>query len=87
MNTCQTCYWWEAPSGYDRKGIPDTLFQYKCLHDTPKATLVPAQGMSGPIVQAVTFWPTNEASGRCASWRSFNDSGTGPVLVSIAKEP
>ena len=89
MNTCQTCYWWECPPGYDRKGISDVRLQYKCLHDTPKATLIPAQSVGGPTVQAVSFWPTNEATGRCASWRSFDEwagSGAGPALVSIPKK-
>ena len=84
---CHTCKWWEVPPGYDRSAavsprpnppaVPD---QYKCVYEAPKAQVIVAQGMAGPQPVPVTYWPTNEAGGRC---HCFERAEIVPLLKAV----
>lgn len=61
---CHTCTFWDAPAGYDRMKVKDTD-QAKCLYNPPTSQLIPAQGMGGPTLQAVSHWPIVPAFNFC----------------------
>lgn len=39
--------------------------QFKCLYNPPTSQLIPAQGVGGPTLQAVSHWPVVAAFNFC----------------------
>lgn len=52
----------------------------RCTAHPPAATLVPQQGMGGPSLAVVTYWPEVNANDHCGEWDGVVD--TSKVLQS-----
>lgn len=56
---CETCAFWE-PKENNQGG--------RCACKPPVASLVPQQGVAGPTLAVVTYWPETRPDDRCGEW-------------------
>lgn len=56
--TCKTCLHWESKS----------VGAGRCTCKPPVATLVPQQGVAGPTLAVVTYWPETRAEDHCGEY-------------------
>lgn len=57
MNTCQDCLHGQKIEG-----------RIVCRRYPPQATLVPAQGLAGPTMQLVSYWPQVQPVDGCGEF-------------------
>lgn len=58
MEKCGSCFWWQKQQNNNGR----------CMVNPPTAMIMQVQGIGGPDLTAVTFWPETPDTGYCSKW-------------------